>query len=170
MKDKNKVVKYIIIRLSSIIIITSVVLLIMQVDGSYISVSDKTKILKVKQLELIKKDIKLDLPSSAKVTNFSYYKDSGSFEAKIYLDEQNINEVKKKLNNYFGGELTKPYDMWHFENTCSWWDLKEKNVNVSYRTIVGERNGSDADPSYTRNVWAFITKDDQGKHYLYISY
>lgn len=131
--------------------------------------SEDSLISKDEQIELIKKNIGITVSDASSIINFTYSKKAGDFNAKIAIKEEDINKVKLELSNFLGNEITEAYDMWHFENTCPWWDLKKEKVKVTFRNIVGEGDGLAADPSYTRIVWAFIAQNED-KYYLYISY
>lgn len=117
----------------------------------------------------MKKNIGITVSDASSIMNFNYSKKAGDFNAKIAIKED-ISKIKLELSNFLGNEITEAYDMWHFENTCPWWDLKKENIKVTFRNIVGEGDGlAAAVPSYTRIVWAFIVQNED-KYYLYISY
>lgn len=133
------------------------------------SASGDSLISKDEQIELMKKDIGITVSDASSIIEFTYSKKAGDFNAKIAIKKEDINKFKLEISNFLGNEITEAYDMWHFENTCPWWDLKKENVKVTFRNIVGKGDGSAADSSYTRIVWAFIVQNED-KYYLYISY
>jgi len=124
---------------------------------------------KRKPIDIIESKAKIKLTSSSSVINFMQDSSYGGFTAKISLDEQNMEEIKEQLNGFFGGtapsKATKSLP--NFQNTCPWWDLDEKNIEAIYRRFVDEKK------FFTRmshDVWAFISKDQNGQRYLYIVY
>lgn len=80
-----------------------------------------------------------------------------------------MEEIKVQLNEFFGGTAPSKFSerLPNFQNTCPWWDLDEENIEAIYRRFVSERK------FFTRmshEVWAFISKDNNGQRYLYIDY
>ncbi len=163
----NNKSKKLIIGIIFIFVICLLILIFLLVTKRF--ASEDTLISKDEQIELMKKNIGITVSDASSIMNFTYSKKAGDFNAKIAIKEEDINKIKLELSNFLGYEITEAYDMWHFENTCPWWDLKKENVKVTLRNIVGEGDGSAADPSYTRIVWAFIAQDE-GKYYLYTAY
>ncbi|QNU65619.1 hypothetical protein EHE19_011870 [Ruminiclostridium herbifermentans] len=165
MESKNNYFKIILIGITILLLIAIVLLILSQVIANGDSFISNNK-----KVEIIKSKIGIDIPNASNIVNFTYDEESGSFEAKIYIEEKDINLIKNELNKYFKYEITEPYDMWHFENTCSWWDLKKNDVKMTYRTYVIESEDTIENLTYSHDVWAFIASDEQGKYYLYIAY
>lgn len=90
---------------------------------------------------VIENKLKIELPSSAIITNYTYYKDGGYFNAKILFETQNISTLKDQLNSHLGGiSKQKHPEHINFKNTCGWWDLEKQNIVESYNTFVsGEK-------------------------------
>ena len=151
-----------------IISVTCIFIMISIVATKKFSSGDSL-ISKEDQIKIIRKNIGITITDSSSIDNFTYSKKDGCFDAKIALKKRYIDKVKLEINNFFGEEVTDEYHLWNFKNTCPWWDLKKENVKVAYMKIIGEGDGSVADPSYTHIVWSFIAQND-GKYYLYIAY
>lgn len=120
---------------------------------------------------VIENKLKIKLPSSAKVTNYTYYKDGGYFNSKISVEIQSINALKEQLNSQFGGISKQKYpEHINFNNTCGWWDLDKQSIVESFNTFVsGEKKWFVSSPK-SHEIWAFISKNKEGQYYLYISY
>lgn len=150
--------KYIIIAISIIILICIIIVIFY--------------ILKDKPIDVIEKTLKIKLPASARIVNYSYYNDGDYFDAKILITEQSINDLKKQLYSFFGGiipdidSITMP----NFENVSSWWDLNREDIEVCYRNAIsGKKKWFKSSPRF-HDLWAFISKNKNGQFYLYISY
>ena len=109
------------------------------------------------------------MPASAEIINYQYDSNGRYFDAKILIEEQSINDIKKQLDNYFGGVTSEENinEMPSFKNTASWWDMDNDNIEASYMNYVDVKKFNTIMP---RRVWAFISKDKEDKYYLYISY
>lgn len=120
---------------------------------------------------VIENKLKIELPSSSKILNYTYYRNGGYFKAKISVEMQSIDALKEQLNNLLGGISKQKYpEHINFKNTCGWWDLDKQDIVVSYNTFVsGEKKWFGYSPK-SRDVWAFISKDKEGQYYFYISY
>lgn len=121
---------------------------------------------------LIKKTIGIKLPSSAKVEKYTYYDEGGYYKVKILLQEKQISDLTNKFNTIFHNSTPRQDygKMPNFNGTCSWWDMEEEDIVVAYNAFVSsEKKWFKLSPE-THGVWAFITKQDDGKYYLYISY
>lgn len=125
--------------------------------------------MKKKPIDIIESKVKIKITSSSSIINFmqnSY----GGFKAKISLEDQNIEEIRNQLNEFFGGTAPSKAainGLPNFQNTCPWWDLDEKNIEITYIRFVDERK------FFTRmshKVWVFVSKDHNGQRYLYIAY
>lgn len=119
---------------------------------------------------IIENKLGFRLPANSKVLNYTH-NEGGYFKAKISVDKQNINNFKKLLNNSLGGIAKKMYpERINFKNSCAWWELEEQDVAVSYNTFIsGEKKWFGYSPK-AHEVWVFVTKESNGKYYLYISY
>ncbi len=126
-----------------------------------------------RQQYVIESNLKIKLPSTSKIVNYTHYNDGGYFDAKISVENQSVNDLKEQLNVFFHGKTASAQEldnMLSFENTCSWWDLKKENIEVGYHTFVGSEKKLFISSPKTHEVWAFISKDKEDKYYLYISY
>ena len=118
---------------------------------------------------VIKSRLNLSLPASAEIINYQYDSNGRYFDAKILIEEQSINDIKKQLDNYFGG-VTSEENMKHmpsFKNSASWWDMDNDNIVAAYMNFVDVKMWFNLVP---HEVWVFISKDKEDKYYLYISY
>lgn len=152
-----KVNKFIIIALMIVIIISLIVV-------NLLLLSSPTKIIANK--------LKFKLPYSSRIIHFEHNRLSGYFAAKILIDEQSLEVIRKDLRRYFNEELNIKCedDIPNFENNFTWWDLDKSKILACYNTIIsGEKKFIWASPK-SRDVWAFITDENDGQHYLYISY
>ena len=165
MKPKNNYIKLIFVGIIIVFVIAIVLLILNQVMSNGNSIISNNK-----KVDIIRSNIGININNPNNIINFTYDVESGSFETKIGIEEKDLNLIKKELNKCFKNEITEPYDMWHFENTCSWWDLKKNDVKTTYRTYVIDGDGNIDNPTYSHDVWAFISKDKEDKYYLYISY
>jgi hypothetical protein len=147
-------------------IILLLIILIISALAVTITVLSRREKPEEKPIDMIENRIKIKLPSSAKIENFTYYKEDDNFKAKISISNESIVNIKSQLNEFFKGtapsELTNTLP--HFKNTCPWWDLDKNSIEEYYRIAV------DGKVVQTYTVWAFISKDKNGQHYLYIVY
>ncbi len=120
-------------------------------------------------MDMIDRKFNFKLPSSSKIINYKYYSMGGYFDAKILIDTQAVESIKKSLVEYFKNEyiIKNDDEIPNFQNSCDWWDLDKKNIESCYNIMIfGENEFSPK----TRDVWAFITNEKDGQCYLYISY
>ena len=118
--------------------------------------------------QIIENKTSIKLPVSAKVINYTIF-DNNSGSAKISFANDDMELLRKEMNDYFGSDLGNDYTMLNFKNTSPWWDLKKGNVKNAYLKVIGEGDGTAASPSYTGFVWAFLSQDLKGEWFLYIS-
>lgn len=124
-------------------------------------------------LALIERKLNVKLPSSSEVINYQYYRNYGSFGAKILIASKDVEDIKKQLNGFFKRESPEKAakKLPNFRNVYSWWDLDKQSIEAYYFTFVsGEKTWLGYYSPKTRDVWAFISKNKNGQHYLYISY
>jgi|GEM_PF-6409279 len=102
------------------------------------------------------------LPKSAKIVNykFDFLKEERLF-MKIFFDDNDYKNIEEGLHNYFKKTQKKAL-IPAFYSTCSWWDMDEKKITESYHTFKSGKRAK------TLEVYAFITKREDGKHFLYI--
>lgn len=123
-------------------------------------------------VEIIETTFHMKLPSTAKIINFDCFKSGKEFNAKVQINEENIENVKKSLLDYFGYEESlenKEDRIYNFNNTISWWDMNKRNVVNYYFDFIPRKNRLFFS-SPTIEIWAFIAKQDDGLFYLYIVY
>lgn len=115
---------------------------------------------------LIESSININLPAESKIEKFSYSILNGSYYAKVSIDSKDVNNVKNQLQLYFQRpEEGKFTDQINFDD-CKWWDMDNNSIDTFYNTMVGLTKTSHE----TRDVWAFVMKEIDGKFYLYIAY
>lgn len=120
---------------------------------------------------VIENRLKIKLPSNSKIVNYTYHNDGGYFAAQILIESKNVNSVKEQLSNLCGGIYKQKYSDYNFENVYEWWDLDKQNIEVSYNIdLASERMWWFESSPKAHNMWAFISKDKEGRNYLYISY
>lgn len=127
---------------------------------------------KDKPLNIIEGKLKIKLPTSVNIVNYNYNRKEDNFDAKILINNESVDYVKKELNVFFGGKAPNKVieKLPNFKNESPWWDLDKQNIEISYKKFVnGEKKLFGYSPK-TRVVWAFISKDKNGQYYLYISY
>jgi hypothetical protein len=120
---------------------------------------------------VIESRLKFRLPSDSEIVNYSYDYNGGYFDTKIVIGDKSVSVVKEQLNSFFGEVAPRKAieSMPSYKNTCSWWDLNNQNIEVSYVGFVYEKKWFGYSPK-SHEVWAFISKDKEEKYYLYISY
>ncbi len=126
---------------------------------------------KSKPKNVIEGNLNLRLPSTSKIINYQYDNMGGYFDAKILIESNQINDIKEQLNNFFGGVSNRNLsEMPNFENTCQWWDLDKNSIETYYLKYVSGGYSIFKRLPKSRGIWAFISKDNEGNYYLYISY
>lgn len=124
-----------------------------------------------KPTNIIKRKINLVLPDSAEIIHFNYNKWLGDFDAKIQFNVQDIEGIKKDLLAFFRQECDKENRyLPDFQNTNSWWDIDKNNIESCYSTDVEGKKILFFPSPKTKEIWAFIVKQNDGKYYLYVSY
>jgi len=122
----------------------------------------------VPALDMIESKLGLTMPKGYfAVEHYTYEKLGGYFSAKLSIRSEEIDNIKNQLNSFFGEEKTELPSLPNFSNTCTWWDLDSGEIETCYsRFVAGKTSG---EPK-SREVWAFITKEIDGKFMLYLSY
>lgn len=121
---------------------------------------------------IIEETINIKMPASAKVEQYTYYDDGGYYDIKIRLAEDYMSDLQDQLNHIFHQSIPKQdyENPNYFKGTCSWWDLDYKNVVIAYNGFCDSvKKWYKATPD-SHEVWVFISKQDDGNYYLYISY
>jgi hypothetical protein len=127
----------------------------------------------VKPQNILESKIKLKLPPKSKVVKYQYNYFAGDFYIKILIDNESVNSLKEQLNSALGGVSDQKYPQHiNFQNTCEWWDLDNKKIEVSYHMFVSDikRLFGIGYSRKSHEIWAFISKEENGQYYLYISY
>jgi len=121
---------------------------------------------------VIEDKLGIKLSVESKVVNFTNNIFSEYFNAKILIESDNIDGIKKELDKSFGGAADEEaiQRMPNFSNTCSWWDLNAQNIESCYTKFMSGKKRMFGNTLKSREVWAFISKDDSSRYYLYISY
>lgn len=150
-------IKKVIIAIAIVLIVGSISILLFQ---------------KSKPKNVIEDKLGIKLSAESKVMNFNYNMFDEYFDAKILFGSDSIDSIKKELDNYFGGiaDENTIERIPNFRNTCSWWDLDIQNIELCYTRFVAGEKKIFRDTLKSREVWAFISKDNNSQYYLYISY
>ena len=110
------------------------------------------------------------LPELAEIVNYDY---SNSFfgeerlRMKISFFEDDYDQIKEGMSSYFknfGLQQVENDKLPNFHNTCSWWDM---NINEIITVGQSMRRGKRA---MSISEYAFITRNEEGQHFLYIKY
>ncbi len=93
------------------------------------------------QNRIIEKYIKTKLPDPSKKLKFN--RNGEHFNAKILLEKNQVEDLKKQLIARFGEEdlleLKEDIKMYNFKSSCEWWDLDNKDiVNLYFGMTMGE--------------------------------
>ncbi|WP_029501849.1 hypothetical protein [Lachnoclostridium phytofermentans] len=125
-----------------------------------------------KPMEIIESKLNTKLPSSSKISQFNYNRVLGDLNAKILIDAQSLDSIKKGLLKHFNNEyIIRNYaDLPHNQNVISWWDLEEGDIEVCYKKIEGVKKHLIIPTPKTSIFWAIISKQKDGKYYLYLSH
>lgn len=146
----------------NIFIMLSVIILLVIIILYFIKQSPKN---------VIQNKLGIKLPYTSRVINYTYYKVGEHFKAKIFVDKQEINALKKQFSSSMGGISSEKYpESFNFKNTCTWWDLDKNYIEVSYTKDVDGEKKLFGYSLKTRIIWIFISKDKEGQYYIYISY
>lgn len=157
LNEENDSMKKVIIALILILILAGIVICIIQ---------------KNKPFNIIESKMNITLPSDSKIINFYHESLNGYFMAKVQIDDKDVESLKIDLYEYFKQELKieNINNIPSFQKDATWWDMEKRNIEVGYFTFLsGEKHIFGSSPK-SIEVWAFIVKQDDGKHYLYISY
>jgi hypothetical protein len=99
------------------------------------------------------------------VVNYNYHWLYGFFEAKVLINEGNLDNIKSKLLKFFTEETHRKYSL---SNRPQWWDLNDRYLAAYYKVEAG--------PKFlifsiiTTSNLAIISKQDDGKYYLYLDF
>lgn len=124
-----------------------------------------------KPMKVIEKKLNLTFTSSAQIIHFNYDRLSEDLNAKILIDSQDVDNLRKSLLNYFGKEyiVQTNDDLPHNQFIFPWWDLDENEIEVCYMKIEsGKRHWFLPSPK-TVIFWAIISRQDDENYYLYLS-
>lgn len=121
---------------------------------------------------IIEHRINLVLPKTSEIINFSYNRLMGAFDAKVQIDNVDVDSVKIDLLKFFGqeydigGNNIHPY----VENIIIRLDIDKNNIESCYSALIeGEKHLFFPAPK-TENIWVFLVKQNDEKYCLYISY
>lgn len=118
--------------------------------------------------KIIKNKINLTIPPASKTIHFNYDSWSGGFDAKIQINGQEVERLRKNLIKCLGKEyiVKSISDLPYIATRLH---VKRDNIVVYYMGLrEGEKHWILPGPK-TTSVWAFIVKLNDGKYYLYIS-
>lgn len=120
---------------------------------------------------IIYKKIGLNLPYESEVIYFDHsFMDEDSVQAKIHLDEENIDDLLCQFydeslfpqnHNYKKGTV-----MPNFSNLNDWFNVSDENIVHIFRTLRTDQNFKD---KHLHEIWAFICIEDDN-YYLYLSF
>lgn len=112
----------------------------------------------------VESKLNIKLPLDTEIRLYKYNEKYDNFKAKLLIKGDYILDVKSQLNAFFSkgpkGEVS------YMLKAMEWAHINEDNLDEYYHTFV---SGKDGDP-ITRNVWAVITKKNDGDFNLYIEY
>lgn len=113
----------------------------------------------------IEEKIHISLPDNSIIKKYSPTKNG--FYAKVLILEEDIEDIKKQLGSYIN-EVT-PEQIPHYGTYTHFYDLNQKVNNIvnMYTRVVGAETSSDP---WSREIWAFITKEANEDYILYIAY
>lgn len=115
--------------------------------------------------EMIQSKLNIKLPADSLVEHYTYRKKSGVFYAKIFVESDEVIDVKKQIENSFGEALS---DVSIIPSpSVIWWDLDKENIEAMYHKY---RSGESVSEYRTYNVYLFITKEINGGGFLYVIY
>lgn len=122
--------------------------------------------------KIIKDKLNLTIPPASKTIHFNYDSWSGGFDAKIQINDQEVDKLRKNLHKCLGREyfVKNVSDLSYIDIIVKPWHVKRDNIVACF---MGLREGEKhwlLPSSKTASVFASITKQDDGKYYLYISY
>lgn len=125
-----------------------------------------------KPIDIIESKLDVTLPSSSKVINFDYNGWNDNFDAKILIDKQNVDNMKKELEKFFRSEFDykNKNSLPNIGNVVSWWDMDKSNIETCYFIFLSGKKHLFRSSPKSKEVWAFIVKQNDGQYYLYISY
>ncbi|OPX44080.1 hypothetical protein CLHUN_21050 [Ruminiclostridium hungatei] len=147
-----------------IFIVISIIVLLCVVLVIYFTLQSRPR-------NVIEDKLKIRLPSTSSTVNYHYNNDGGYFKAKILIEEKTLIDLKSQLDVRFFGQTMSKSDIAqipNFKGTCQWWDLNIEDIDVGYMNFIDEKKLFGG--IYPHQVWAFITKEKDGRYYLYISY
>lgn len=111
----------------------------------------------------IKKYLALDIPTSSKVIEYTYDKESAYLAVQLQIDEKDLEEVQTMLNERFPKEISQSRK---YQNHLSWWNIDSEQIIQSYQGIAATPVGKKG--AKTVPVWAYLTCDDNGIYFLYL--
>lgn len=131
----------------------------------------------VDPVRTIKESIGVELPESAEIVQYQYDKIYGDYEVKVKIAQEDIADLQEELLAFFEYEYTDRLledDIPDYGSHVEWWSIPYSEVENAYRhgTDCHRPRGSCWNwDKWTTSCpnWAFITKDDMGTQYLYIS-
>lgn len=122
-------------------------------------------------INMVESKLNIKLSSDSRIIKYRYVRDGGYFNVKILIKSDNINTLKEQLDDFFSGQFDGDIsEIPNFENTCEWWDLDKENIDILYSKFISSGFNFFTYAPKSREIWAFITKERDGKCYLYISY
>lgn len=126
-------------------------------------------------IKTVKDSIGVELPESAEVLEYQYDKEHGYYDIKLKMQAEDIDSFKENLMTFYKKEYEyslKKEDIPHFENSAEWWDLNYdtvENAYMNWKSKYGPRGSKWQKWVGSVQNWVFISKDDLGQYYVYIS-
>lgn len=120
-------------------------------------------------LKIIEGDMKIRLPDSATVEQFTTYQDNGydHFYAKVSFDAADTDELKKEIaGNYSDGGDAAPESV----EGAAWWNLKTDALLASYKRFTSGEVHIFGATLLTRESNVYICEGTNGRRYLYACY
>lgn len=116
-------------------------------------------------MNFIESKLKFNLPNESKIIN--YRRNGDFFDAKILIKRESINDLKDKLENTVGSYPFDADDMPVTKDSVPWWDLDNHDIEGIYSNFFDEKTGFGTVP---HQLWAMVSKNKDGRNYLYVSY
>lgn len=118
--------------------------------------------------KIIEKKMGFILSESSQVGDYSYNRFNGEFEAKISIAPTDIDKLRNDLLGYFNYEYTNEFERISINFEPKWWDMDYDRILYAYG---GAEIGSGlVIVQLTAVNSAFIVKQKDGEHYLYLDF
>lgn len=144
-----------------------IILLVIIVVGGSIVILLYTQ-QKSEPVKIIESKLQIKLPATIKILNFDTGKKSDGIGAKLLIPNNKMKSLENDLDCQFGRKYVGDNKILipNFINTYPWWDMKKENIIIAYHKFIDIKSFLSLS---TREEWIFISKDINGKYYLFLS-